>query len=748
MDHLVQFVPYYPPHVGGVESYAQGLAAAWAASGRKSTVVTFSPGQPKGVREYEKDGVNVVVLPAWEIVGNFPFPKLWSPAFWAGLRRVRTSRPGAVLTHTRFFASAVVGGRFARSSGARWVHLEHGSGPVAGQSAAVKAFSRLWDATLGRWVLGNADALLAASAACRGFVTKLSGRNDVAVALQGVAVPDVPRRANAVPVVAYVGRLVALKGVDVLLRAAARVTKGVTAFELKIVGDGPERQALETLARELGLADRTEFLGMLPREKVLSEILPGADVFVNPSLQEGLPTTVVEAAASGCCIVATDVGGTREIAAEGPNFRLVPAGDEVALAAALEAALPGTDASVQARGVREKFGWGGAVAALSAAAGSGARKKLYLLVNSLEGGGAERVVANVAAELAPRHDVTVFTLKSGTFFDLPAGVALRPLSRARTVLGMLAALPLSWWRLRRELVRGKFDAGVSFLELANFLHVLARRNAAISFRTNVAIFKGLSGRTYLGLIRLLYPRAGAIVVNSQENRAALTAYLGLPQGRVATLYNPSDLGRAAALAAEPLDAALAGRLTGKRVFVTVGRLIASKRHALLLRGFAAAKATGLAGFKLLVVGDGPERAKLEALAAGLGLTGEIEFLGAQKNVFKFLKASGCFVYASQVEGFPNALIEAVTCGVPVVTTPFRTGAEEVVFGDYRGRDFSGNVTYGPNGAVIPEDGFVEKFARTVADASKLRSEGIGLEKFADGAAAWADYIQQLPRNGS
>lgn len=85
------------------------------------------------------------------------------------------------------------------------------------------------------------------------------------------------------------------------------------AFSLVIAGDGDERTALEGLTKELGLSDKVSFLGYQDRNRLASDILPNTDILVNPSLQEGLPTTVIEGLVAGCVVVATDVGGTTEI---------------------------------------------------------------------------------------------------------------------------------------------------------------------------------------------------------------------------------------------------------------------------------------------------------------------------------------------------------------------------------------------------------------------------------------------------
>jgi glycosyltransferase involved in cell wall biosynthesis len=119
--------------------------------------------------------------------------------------------------------------------------------------------------------------------------------------------------------------LVTLKGVDVLLRALASFEQKIAQdWRLEIVGDGQDRQSLEILARELNLQEKVHFLGSQDREWVLYHFLPSIDIFVNPSFQEGLPTTVLEALLAKCVVVASDVGGTKEISDACDLFLLKP----------------------------------------------------------------------------------------------------------------------------------------------------------------------------------------------------------------------------------------------------------------------------------------------------------------------------------------------------------------------------------------------------------------------------------------
>ncbi|HEY1033917.1 MAG TPA: glycosyltransferase [Pseudoxanthomonas sp.] len=141
-------------------------------------------------------------------------------------------------------------------------------------------------------------------------------------------------------IIGTVGRLQPVKDHALLLRAFAKVRMQVPEAVLAIVGDGPLRGALETQAGQAGLSDAVRFLG--DRHDV-PRLLTGMDVFALSSASEGYSIALLEACAAGLPIVATDVGGNREIVHDGINGRLVPAADVAALATALIALLRGGD---------------------------------------------------------------------------------------------------------------------------------------------------------------------------------------------------------------------------------------------------------------------------------------------------------------------------------------------------------------------------------------------------------------------
>ena len=190
---------------------------------------------------------------------------------------------------------------------------------------------RRWHLWLDRRTSSRADVILANSPSLRDYAAA-HGIPDAKLRVipNAVDLPQfasTPRKTREVPVALFVGRLAEQKGVDLLLRAAAR-TPGV---RFRIAGDGPDRDSLAKLARELGLSN-VEFLGQSER---VAELLADADVLVAPSRWEGMPNVVLEAMAARVPVVATDVVGTRDLIRNDENGLLVPVDDAPALASAI-----------------------------------------------------------------------------------------------------------------------------------------------------------------------------------------------------------------------------------------------------------------------------------------------------------------------------------------------------------------------------------------------------------------------------
>ena len=141
---------------------------------------------------------------------------------------------------------------------------------------------------------------------------------------------------NSPLLVGLVGRLSQEKGVDLFIQAAARVLKDLPETRFQIIGDGPDRPALERLITSLGLADRVTLLG---RRDNMPEIYASLDILVSASRQEGLPITLLEAMASARPILATSVGEVPSLIRNGETGLLVPPNDVPALVSGLNTLL-------------------------------------------------------------------------------------------------------------------------------------------------------------------------------------------------------------------------------------------------------------------------------------------------------------------------------------------------------------------------------------------------------------------------
>lgn len=136
----------------------------------------------------------------------------------------------------------------------------------------------------------------------------------------------------------FVGRLAAVKGVAMLLRAVAELAPSHPDLRLTLIGDGPERADLEALSRNLGVAGRVTFAGARTQEEV-AETLGTTNLFVLPSFAEGVPVVLMEAMASRLPVVTTRIAGIPELVEDGVSGRLVPPGNLEALSDAIAAVL-------------------------------------------------------------------------------------------------------------------------------------------------------------------------------------------------------------------------------------------------------------------------------------------------------------------------------------------------------------------------------------------------------------------------
>lgn len=316
---IAQFTPYFSPHKWGLEMIAETISK-YLVEGKYSDIIniTSSIWQSEYLSSHSKvvykniniwytvDGYKVIVVPSFEIVHNFPCPKFRTSEFRLILQYLKKENPDIIQTHTRFFLQTLLGWIVAKWLKKLRVHVEHGSGYVGWYAWYIKFFAWLFDVTFWLLIFRQADKIITISARNISFIKKFT-KKPITVIYNPIHYSPKKSEYGNVFHIGFVGRLVALKWLDILIRAL----KGIEnmSWICSLVWEWDQRKNLESLVKEQGLSDRITFVWLDDRSNWIHKF----NVFVNPSYQEWLPTTVVEWLLSKCVVVATDVGGTSEI---------------------------------------------------------------------------------------------------------------------------------------------------------------------------------------------------------------------------------------------------------------------------------------------------------------------------------------------------------------------------------------------------------------------------------------------------
>ncbi|NTV73600.1 MAG: glycosyltransferase family 4 protein [Holophaga sp.] len=301
---------------------------------------------------------------------------------------------------------------------------------------------------------------------------------------------------------------------------------------------------------------------------------------------------------------------------------------------------------------------------------------MAIFVNHLADGGAARVAVNLARAWSDRgRQVTILTSDKGEcppFYELDSRVRHLPMGLQYNSRNPLEAFFFNIFRvlrLRSVLKRVRPDVVISFLDRNNILCLLAtcclrRMPVVVSERTDPGARS--IGLTWERLRHLVYPWADCVVVQSEH---ALAYFPPAVRAKGWVIPNPVIL--------PPPGPAPSPERGSRRLVVTLGRLNRVKGHDLLIEAFAQLS-DAFPDWDVAIYGEGPERTALEQDIRQRGLEDRIFLRGATEQVGSTLRQADLFVFPSRAEGFPNALAEAMACGLPVVSFNCHSGPAELI----------------------------------------------------------------------
>ena len=495
-----------------------------------------------------------------------------------------------------------------------------------------------------------------------------------------------PRAVGDLPLILSVGRLTETKGFPYLLQACRQLKEKGRRFRCVIVGEGPDRQALEGQIKSLGIENYVRLAGALTRSDVQA-LYREAQLFVLPSIvarngdRDGIPNVVLEVMAAGLPVVSTEISGIPEAIQHGKTGCLVPERDADALAHATEELLQNPERCRQlgAAGqayVSAAFGNAQHMDALDAILRKALLRpqRVLYLIWSLEIGGAERVVSLLAQHINRSHyEPMVDCLNS------PGQLAAGLKAKGIPVIPLYKRGPVDFaflLRLIRVIRKERIDLIHTHLWGAN----LWGRVAAWWTKTPVVCTEHSTDAWkpgyYFWIDRYLARHTQKLIAVSEAVRNFYISR-GISPALCQVIPNGIDTTQFPAAKRSSYYDELKWEDSAP-VFAVAGRLVEAKNFDLFIDAMAEliAKRPQARG---LIIGEGSLRASIEQRIQAKGLQGRVVLAGARNDMAAIFHGARAVVFTSTREGMPMVLIEAMAAGLPVVST--RVGGIPEVLSD-------------------------------------------------------------------
>ncbi|MFB2936528.1 glycosyltransferase [Aerosakkonemataceae cyanobacterium BLCC-F154] len=319
---------------------------------------------------------------------------------------------------------------------------------------------------------------------------------------------------------------------------------------------------------------------------------------------------------------------------------------------------------------------------------------IAILLRSLHGGGAERVIVNLVsgfAEKGIKMDLVLLKAEGTYLSQVSKEARIVDFNASKFDRGKRWRLPTSFQstsslpKLINYLQQEQPKILLSATHFTNEIAILAKHLSRTSTRvvvtehTTVSVeakrVEQISARLIPLTSRIFYPWADGIVTVSQGVAQNLANITKLPKERIQTIYNPVITPEILQMAKEPLDHPWFAN-GEPPVILGVGRFVKQKDFPTLIKAFAEVRKQQLA--RLMILGGGRERSNLESLVSELNLENDVALLNFVKNPFAYMARAAVFVLSSAWEGLPTVLIEAMAVGTNVVATNCPSGSDEIL----------------------------------------------------------------------
>ncbi len=335
------------------------------------------------------------------------------------------------------------------------------------------------------------------------------------------------------------------------------------------------------------------------------------------------------------------------------------------------------------------------------------KKKVGLLISSLNGGGAERVVSRLSMILYSEYDIYIllFDAKNIKYDYKGRVIDIKTPANSKGLLSKIKLLMQRTHRTRAIKKTENLDIVISFLDSPNIVNILSKNKGckvAISIRNYTDIGKKPSRILKLAnfFMKRLYKKADLVIPVSKEISKMLFEKYFISKSKLKVIYNPYDIIDIERLANEDIEDKYENFMRSEKIFISVGRQVYQKGYWHLVKAFKLVLEKE-PDAKLIIIGSGNNDVKLMKLINDLGIENRVLLTGFQKNPFKFIKKSQVYIMTSLFEGFPNALVEAMACGCPVISTDCKSGPKEILLENFNFNNTTEDILFGDYGILVP-----------------------------------------------
>lgn len=358
-------------------------------------------------------------------------------------------------------------------------------------------------------------------------------------------------------------------------------------------------------------------------------------------------------------------------------------------------------------------------------------KNVLLISQSLTGGGAERVIANCSIALHEKTNLYVVTYEQNKdeFEHLGFRININLPGGEGNVIKKLITAFKRIYVIKKIKKRYDIDYSISFLPQTDYVNVFSRRRKEkviieVSSNTGAAFFSKAS----MFFRKLILKSADYVVAVSEGSRCELIEKYGISLQRSTTIYNSCDIERikAGISAFDGLENKKIAEKLPPKYILSVGSFRKPKGHWHLIKAFASVSKL-IPEYKLVILGDGVYRSKYEELVRNLEIDENCVVMpGFVSNPYPIISKSSLFVFSSIYEGFGNVIIEAMACGVPVLSTDCDFGPREIIAPSTSVKEKAKGIEYREFGCLLEPFSAQEDIdvSTNISDKEKMMGKAI------------------------